>query len=307
MRRRLMLVAVVALATGLLGCGDGSDVATAGDPGAGTGDDRAPSGGDVPPALEGRRFVSESVTEAGVERPLVEDTGITLEFLDGAVLTAFAGCNHLRGPVTAESDRLVVGDLPITDIACHPPSLHDQDQWLAAFLLAGPAYTIEAPALTLQIDDTVIVLIDSGEASGDGDGAAGGRDPDEPVASELWLEGTTWRVTTITDGDATRSVPGDVVATVSFEADSVGFTVEGCNTGGAGAEITESQVVVTEPLISTMILCEGSGGEVESAIVAVLDGEGQHAIEYSIEDTPDGDILRLAHPSGSGLLLSRDR
>jgi heat shock protein HslJ len=305
--RPMFCMVIIVLAVGLLACGSDRDTATAGEPGDGTGDDRTPPAGDVPPALEGRRFVSEFVTEDGAERPLVEGTRITLEFLDEGFLTAYAGCNHLRGPVTAESDRLVVGDLPITDMACHPPSLHDQDRWLAEFLLAGPVYTLDAPALTLQVDGTVIELIDSGEAKGGADGTGDdGQDPDEPVASEPALAGTTWRVTTIVDREAASSVPGDVVATVGFETDSVGFTVEGCNTGGADAEITGSQVVLTEPLISTMILCEGPGGEVESAIVAMLDGEGQRAIEYSLDGAPGGETLRLAHPSGRGLVLSRD-
>jgi heat shock protein HslJ len=308
MQRRLVGLMVVALVVGfgLAGCGDGGpDIATGGGPGSGDeDDDNGPrAAGDLPADLEGRRFVSESVTEGGEERPLVDDTEITLEFLDDGVLTAFAGCNQLRGPVTAESGRLVVSDLPITDMACSPPSLHDQDQWLAEFLLAGPTYTLDAPALTLRVDGTVVELIDTGVASGGADGAAGdGQDPDEPVASESPLVGTSWRLTTIIDGDSAGSMPDGVAATITFEAESVGFTVEGCNTGGADAEITASQVALTEPLIMTMMLCEGPASVVESAVVAVLDGE----IGYVIDRASDGDTLTLTLPDGMSLALSRD-
>lgn len=89
-------------------------------------------------ALLGRTFVSESVTEGGEPRPLVEGTQVRLRFHEDERLTAHAGCNSLGAAVQVTADRLMVADLSTTEIGCQP-ELHEQDRWLSDLLAAGPA------------------------------------------------------------------------------------------------------------------------------------------------------------------------
>lgn len=285
-----------------------------------------PAGDRLPADLVGRTFVSELVTQDGEVRPLVDDTRIRLEFVESVddaqnvenaddaqnvenaedaenagkdAIIASAGCNTMRGRAVAESDRLLVSELVVTEMGCEPRALHDQDEWLADVLRSGPTYKLEGTGLTLQAAATVIELIDSRDSDGGSDGVPDNgneRDGDEPVSSNPSLPGTTWRLIGLIEGDSVRSVPGDVAATIAFESDSIGFSIEDCNTGGADAEITESEIAVDQ-LIMTMIFCEESANEAQAAIQAVLDGE----IGYAIE----GDTLTLTHPSGGGLSLSR--
>ena len=108
-------------------------------------------------SLAGRTFLSDRVTDGGAARPLVEGTRIRLVFEDGR-LSASAGCNTMGGSVEIRADRLVVGDLATTEMGCEP-RLHEQDEWLAAFLGSEPRYTLEGDRL-----DVRATLIDAYEA-----------------------------------------------------------------------------------------------------------------------------------------------
>jgi heat shock protein HslJ len=232
--------------------------------------------GDGSASLGGRTFLSESVTEGRAPRALVEGTRIRLTFHDDGRLTASAGCNTLGGHVEVKGDRIEVGDLSTTEMGCDP-SLHEQDEWLAGVLGAGPRFTLEESRLRLGTDDVAIALIDREMA-----------DPDRPI------ESTAWMLDGIIDGDAASSVPGEAGATLVFGDGQVGVRIEACNQGGAAVEIGRSHIIV-EPLIMTKIACAEPAATVEAAVTGVLDGR----ITYEI----DADSLTLTHPSGKGLVL----
>lgn len=246
--------------------------------GAGCGDEAAPGVGDGTGAVLSRSFLAESVTENGLPRPWVEGTRIELRFHADGRLSATAGCNHIGGSVEVESDRILVGELAMTEMGCEPP-YHEQDQWLAGFLGSSPGYALDADRLRLDAGDTVIQLV-----------AREVADPDRP------LEGTVWRLDALSDGDGlssgVSSVPGQVVATLVFADGRFTVAVEGCNQGGAEVEITESALRVGS-LVMTDIACEGAPAEVETAIASVLQGE----VTYQVEAAS----LTLIHPSGEGL------
>lgn len=229
-------------------------------------------------SVVGRTFLSESVTEDGLPRALVDGTKVGLTFHPDGRLSATAGCNNIAGSVEVESARILVGELAMTELGCAPP-LHEQDRWLADFLAAGPAYTLDGDRLRLDADGTVIELIDREMA-----------DPDRS------LEGTVWRLDAISAGggqDSTvSSVPGGVEATLVFGEGQVAVRVQGCNQGAADVEVGEATLQVGQ-LTMTLIGCDGPPAEVEAAIVSVLQGE----ITYQVEATS----LTLTHPSGKGL------
>jgi heat shock protein HslJ len=168
-----------------------------------------PGDGEAPPALDGRTFLSRSVSG----HDLLPGTQIQLTFNDGNV-GATAGCNSLGAPYSLDGDTLVTEGTGMTqtEIGCDPMR-HKQDEWLAVFLTSSPTVTLTANELKLTSGSTTIELLDREVA-----------DPDRP------LVGTTWRVDTIIDGDAASSVPDDGDVTLrfpteaTFEASSEGCT-----------------------------------------------------------------------------------
>jgi heat shock protein HslJ len=271
-------VVAVVVGVGLLaGCGsDDEDPVATGDP---PGAEPTGPGAGAGEELSGLEFLSESTTEGGQPVELVTGTRIRLTFHDDGRLTVHAGCNTLDATPTISADRIDVGDgLSTTDMGCDP-TLHDQDGWLADLLTAGPTYVLDGDRLTLTAGDRVVELLDREVA-----------DPDRP------LEGTTWTLDGLIDGDVASSVPGDVAATVTFADGAVTVEGTGCNGGGGSYTLDEAAHEVTVPALAwTRMACEGPSASVEAALGAVLDG----TVGYEIEAAH----LTLTHPGGKGLTL----
>lgn len=197
---RHVLAPLAVLLLVLAACGDGN----------GNG---APGGSRSGPSdLDGRAFVSRSVTG----HDLVAGTEIRLSFAGGQV-SARAGCNSLGAPYDLRGGRLVVeGDgMSTTDIGCDA-ARHAQDEWLAAFLLASPTVELAGDELSLASGTTTIQLGDREVV-----------DPDRP------LVGTAWRVDTVITGDAASSVPeGSVVVLELVDGTSFRATARGCTSAG---------------------------------------------------------------------------
>lgn len=272
LRRLFLPFAVMVLLAG--GCGDG---------GSGDGDGDAVGVGGAPDGgLAGRTFLSESVTRDGVPHPLVAGTRIRLAFGDAGTFTASAGCNTMSGSVDVEDARIVVGGLAMTEMGCDPER-HEQDAWLAAFLGAGPAYELEGDRLRLSgrggdRGGTVIELLDREVA-----------DPDRA------LVGTEWRLDGIVEGDAVSSVPGQLTATLVFEAARLVVEVEGCDGGSAAVEIGEATIRVAAWNPADLGCGRGVSKSVASKITRALDGEVAWEVEAS--------SLTVSHPDGHGLML----
>ena len=115
------------------------------------------------PSIEGREFVSTSVTEDGTERALVGGTVIRLTFREGRI-GASAGCNQIGGDYALDDGRLHVANLASTAMGCDP-ARHDQDEWLTAFLGAGPTVVLDGAELVLEAGSARIVLVDDGVAA----------------------------------------------------------------------------------------------------------------------------------------------
>jgi heat shock protein HslJ len=227
-------------------------------------------------SLAGRTFLSESVTEDGQPRPLVDGTRIELSFSEDGRVTASAGCNFASAPVEVVRGRILVGDLATTEMAC-ARELHDQDEWLAGVLAADPAHVLRGSRLRLEADGVVIGLVDREVAQ-----------PDRP------LERTVWELDSIVDGDTVSSLPAGTGATLVFGDGRVVIRVENCNQGSGDVEIGGSEIEVGV-LRMTLRACEQHPSEVEAAVTMVLNGR----IGYQI----DADMLTLAHPNGRALVL----
>jgi heat shock protein HslJ len=171
---------------------------------AGCGDDDGPGSS----ALAGREFVSQSVTG----RALVEGTRITISFR-AKELRATAGCNTLSAPYARRGSTLVVdaAGVGMTEMGC-TPERHEQDDWLAGFLQRAPAVELDGSSLTLRADGTAITFLDRRVA-----------DPDRPLIA------TPWRIDTVIDGDAARSVGNVASVLLELRADgTLTATSAGC-------------------------------------------------------------------------------
>ena len=160
-------------------------------------------------------------------------------------------------------------------MACDQP-LMDQDQWLSA-LLNGAAVTVDGTTLTLVNGDTTLTLTDEAIA--------------RPAAP---LEDTLWTLDGIADANAASSVPAGVTATIQV-VDGRANVAFGCNTGGGEVEVSDTAITFG-PLAMTMMLCEGLGGEVETVMSGVLQGEVPYAIK--------GDVLTLTGANGTTLTFT---
>jgi heat shock protein HslJ len=233
----------------------------------GCGESQTPA--DPRPQLDGHEFVSADV--AGYE--LVAETRIRLTF-EGDRISADAGCNQLGGTWSFDDDALVVpDDIVMTEMACDPPALMDQDTWLASFLTSRPTVALDGDTLTLTADEVTITLLDREVA-----------EPDRP------LERTKWVVEVLVEGDAVSSVPAGVRSpTLRFDDGEV-MVDTSCNTGSAGYEVTGNEITFA-PLALTRMDCEYS---VEADVTEVLDGR----VTYEIE----ADLLTVTNDA-AGLVL----
>lgn len=202
------------------------------------------------PQLANREFLSVAVTEGGVAKPLVAGTRIRLNFT-ATTLGASAGCNSIGGDYRIVSGLLIFEGVSMTEMACDPDRMA-QDQWLVEFLGSKPGIRLAGDELTLDGGSTVVRLMDR-----------------KVVEPDLALVGPVWTVESIISGDAVSSVPNGATATLAFKGDGTLAVNAGCNQGGATWKAVGAGIEVTD-LALTKKACEGAGGQLESAVVAVL-------------------------------------
>jgi len=226
-------------------------------------------------SLNGREFLSTSVTEGGVVRQLVPGTRISLRF-NGDQIGVSAGCNIMGGTYRLEGGRLMVEGGAMTEMGCDEPR-HAQDDWLFGFLGSDPTARLTGNDLVLTSGGTTITLLDR-----------------EVAVPDLPLVGPVWTVESIVAGDAVSSVPQGVVATLTFTADGRVAVATGCNTGG-GNVVVGSDTLQFGDLILTKMACQGDAAAMEAAVLAVLSTD---AVGYAI----DADLLDL-RAGANGLQL----
>jgi heat shock protein HslJ len=223
------------------------------------------------PTLDGRTFVSTAVNG----HALVPGSQVQLTFRDGRDLGASAGCNTIGGTYTLTDGVLRLQAAQMTEMGCDPER-HAQDEWLVEFLSAGPALTLTGNELTLARDGTTIRLVDREVAQ-----------PDLPLA------GPVWTLESLIVGDAVGSIPGGVVATLTFGPDGRVDVNAGCNRGG-GTAIVDGDQIAFGPIATTKMACQGPAGDIEAAMLDVLRAG---RLTFAI----DASRLTLLAPNGRGL------
>ncbi|HEY5881504.1 MAG TPA: META domain-containing protein, partial [Nakamurella sp.] len=278
----VLLVGLTACASGgSAGSGGTTSASASPSPTTASGSATASPGGRAAGELDGASFVATEVTGTHTIAP---NSTITLTF-EGGSLSANAGCNSMAGRYVAVGGKLTAPQLASTMMACDE-ALMAQDAWLAAFLAAGPTYTLDGDTLTLTNGTDTIVL-----------GPA-------PSGAEV-LESTGWKVTdvqTISDqANTMTAVDPTLSAWMRFKAGEVAFN-NSCNLGGGPVEIGDDTLTFGA-LRTTLIFCDGPSGQLEQTMSAVLQGE----TTYSITSGGGTRFLRIMSADGStGLGLTAD-
>lgn len=239
----------------------------------------AACGGDAAPGgntgLDGRDFLSTSVTDGGADRPLVAGTQIRIGFDDGQIGTS-AGCNTIGGTYRIEDGVLVFEGGGMTEIGCDDER-HAQDDWLAEFLGSRPTVTQSGSELQLSSEGTVITFQDS-----------------EVAEPDLTLTGTTWAVDSLISGDAVSSVPGGAEANFTFADDGRVQVNTGCNQGSGRYEVTNGTLRFVDVSVTEMA-CDVPGGQLEAAILPLL---GVDELSWAIDA---GTLTLMAGDQGLAL------
>jgi heat shock protein HslJ len=268
MRSKLLVLTVVATLA-LAACGGGAASPTPQPSPAGP-EPTPPATGATDGNLAGSSWVGAKADPSSPADP----AKITLAF-DAAALSATGGCNRMGGDYKVVDGVLTVGAMFMTEMACDQP-LMDQDQWLST-LLNGATVNRDGTTLTLINGDITLTLTDEATAN--------------PDAS---LEDTLWTLNGISDANVASSVPAGVTATIQIQ-DGRANVAFGCNTGGGEVEISDTAITFG-PLNTTLMLCEGPSGEVETVMIGVLQGE----VPYTI----DGNVLTLTGANGTTLTFT---
>lgn len=236
----------------------------------------------VAPTLQDRVFVSQSITDDGVPRELVEGTRLRLAFHEGSRLSASAGCNTLGASYRLEGAELVLEDAAVTEIGCDP-ALHAQDTWYFDFLGSRPTLALVGDALVLAGGDTRIEYLDQ-----------------EVATPDVALAGPTWTVDTIIRGGAAMHANWADPATITFGEGNTFEVFTGCNSG-SGTYRVQGDAITFEGLAVTERAClDEDVRELEEVVLAVL--TGPQPVEWEI--TVDRLSLR---GDGVGLELAASR
>lgn len=200
-----------------------------------------------PPELAGRTYVVTEALVAGTERPLVSEVRLAFE-ADEVVVTT--GCNSIRGSWEYDGPAVRFDSLMQTEMGCEP-ELAEQEQWLAELLGAPMTAQPAGDELVLAFGGTELHVVDR-----------------EQHSPDLTLTGQRWELDTIVAGDSASSVPVGAKAWLEFAEDGRVTGLLGCNRGSG--TWTEEDGVLRMSLASTKMACQGPRGEVETAMLAVL-------------------------------------
>lgn len=199
--------------------------------------------------LAGRSFVSESVE--GWQ--LVTGTQVSVSF-DSTHVNAQAGCNAFSGTCEIEGGTLRVSMLGSTLLGCPDPRAA-QDDWLAAFLLAGPTLALNDPRLLMTTADARVHLLDRKSAI-----------PDLP------LVGTQWAGNGFSDGMVATLGPGSGSVSLAFGSDGHVAVNTSCQTG-TGSFTANATTVTFGALMYDGALCaDATFQRTSDQVLLVLDG-----------------------------------
>ncbi len=204
------------------------------------------------------------------------EQGPTARFESGRV-SGFGGCNRLMGSYTLQQNRLTIGGLAGTMMACPEPAMSIERALHAA--LTGPlSYAITGNRLSLTSDSGAVLVFEK-----------------EAAAT---LEGATWEVTGYNNGrQAVVSPMVGTELTVAFEKGTASGEA-GCNTFRAPFS-TEGKSITVGPAATTRKMC--------SEAVMTQEREFLKALESATTWSIDAGLLHLHRADGERVLVGPRR
>ncbi len=242
---RAMRVALALLALGIAGCGgdDGTDT--------------------EPPSFVGVPWVLSS----GLDVEDWQRTAPSAVFNDGTV-GGSTGCNRFTASYTVDGDRLELGTIASTRMACPPPVDEVERAYVAAL----------DQVVRWRADGAELVLLDDSEA--------------ELLRYRAATPIGAWETTAFLTGNAVASpLPGTTI-TANFTEGGTLSGSSGCNSYTAPFTTDGGRIEISPPASSKKLCPEPKGVmEQEAAYLAVLPS----AVEYRV----DGDSLALLTADGT--------
>jgi heat shock protein HslJ len=198
---------------------------------------------------------------------------VTVRFEAGRV-AGFSGCNTFTGSYAIDGDRVTLGRLATTMMACPEPEMALESAFHAA--LSGTVhYSIQADQLRLIAASGTVLVFEA-----------------EPPPR---LEGVTWEVTGFNNNrHAVISLVADAPITLSFEQGTVSGNA-GCNTFWAPYSADGNRVKIG-PAATTRKACSEERMGQERAFLAALES----AVTWSLE----GGVLDMHRADGERALMA---
>lgn len=226
--------------------------------------------------LEGVSWRLGALSGEGPEIPAGLSRPVTARFEAGRV-TGFSGCNNFTGSYTIDGDRVTLGGLATTMMACPEQETAFERAFHEAF--SGTLrYSIRADQLSLITEAGTVI-----------DFAA------EPPAQ---LEGVTWNVTGFNNNrHAVVGLIGDAPITLSFEQGTLSGN-SGCNTFRALYTVDGNSIKI------------GSAGTTRKACAEehmVQEREFLAALESAVTWSLEGGVLDMHRADGERALMASSK
>lgn len=218
--------------------------------------------------LAGTSWVAQRISDDSGGGGVLAGSGLTIEFAnDGRTVSGSTGCNVYSGDVTIGQGTISVTQVTVTERACSPPEIMEQEARVLEILSSADAFTLAGGVLELNSAGGSVSFIEP------------------PPVVDAALDGTAWVLDSLIDGEVAMSVLATTAPSLTVdtgEGSMQGTT--GCNSFGGTVMIEGSGFMVTD-MNWTEIGCQPGIMRQETLILDVL----QNAERYEIE----GDHLSI--------------
>jgi heat shock protein HslJ len=193
----------------------------------------------------------------------------TISFTEEGTLNGTTGCNSYFGDYTLDGTSLTVGQLGQTEMWCE--GRMEQEQTFLMMLMSGGTLTLENDTLTIYTGSGDLVF--------------------QP-AEHQQLEGTTWTLSGIAQGDAIVNTWVDERITAEFNDGQVGGS-SGCNSYGGSYQVEGSSLTISEVVGTLMACAEDEINQREAEFLSALPNVASYEI---VRDTltlfdADGNVV----------------
>lgn len=239
--RFVLLVALLAIALAACGLGSAAD-------------------------LDGE-WILQRGTVGGDPLQLVPGARVSLR-IDGSDAGGTAACNSYGGTLERDGDRVTIGALSMTEMACAEQTMALEAAYLAALATIDTA-TRDADRLRLAGPGTELDFT-----------------PLQPTPDADPV-GTTWRLESIITGDAVASVFGEALLELAGDGAVAGST--GCRSFGGTYRLEADELVIADLVVDQRACGPESAGQ-DGQVLGLLEGPLRVAVS--------GDRLTLTGDTG---------